>query len=77
MTTTSTLIRIRDCDPNGGETRPTPEDHRRHEEWARATFGDAAWRAYSTWGTSEDTPYDPSADDDIPGAAFHLDGWRG
>lgn len=62
-TDSATLERIQSRDPDGGSTQPTEDDYLNFESWVKGTFGETAWNDYKGWGVSEDTPYDPSADD--------------
>lgn len=54
---------IRDRDPDAGSVQPTEGDRDAFETWIRNTYGDQALDDYRSWGDSEDTPYDPSAED--------------
>ncbi len=42
------LRAIQKYDPDRGDVMPTPEMYDAHERWARETYGDAAWTAYTT-----------------------------
>lgn len=49
-----TLYAIQARDPDGGERQPTEADYRSFEDWARRTYGDAAWNTYRRGGWAQD-----------------------
>jgi hypothetical protein len=54
MTRLDTLRMLRDVDPDGMETEPTPDDYRIFEAWVTTRYGAAMLREY--YGNDWDLP---------------------
>jgi hypothetical protein len=55
--TYSALKAIQAADPDGQEREPTEQDYRRHERWARETYGGYVWELYTdtSWGEAPES----------------------
>ena len=66
----ATIRRINAHNPDGFARMPTDDDYAAFETWVVGTYGRKTWNEYKSLGGGEN--YDPSAEDCIPDAAFHL-----